>query len=617
MTEVDIKQATLEALFDLLLAHFNESELRDLCFKLGVIYEDLEGSTRKDKVRELLLAHDRRGQLPALTERLEQMRPHAALPHSVRKYIFSIKRLDRTEWLKAHGFEPDPFLPAAFKAGTDPLFELPGTPSFIAPPAIDELIGTPTTPGYRFIFAPKGGGKTSLRRFIFNKFTEDLLQWYPHKGRPLVLPIEYITHEYSLKDGAIEAHIRRIAQLIVQGGQHMLMDRAAHLTPPDFHLDLEQSLDNLIQDIDMSIRRWGLDGVCVLIDNLGRQLGSADEGWSFIQSIAARTTDLLAIDGLMFKFFCPTEFLHLAHSMLPNSYIYEIKWSSEQLRQVLEKRLEICISPQYRIIPAEKAFAGLFEQPDRIERIKEQFVDLGQSYDAPAMMWQLGHYLLQEHFESVSDQRQPIGALIRYELLDQALSRLTRTERYAIPPTLRISPPDEVPNDAGGTGANDASLQPDDRAVVALEKIVEILGNCCNDQDNSYNSLFPDSDISNAVVPQTGRNLDTILEKLTVVVDKLSGFVEKAVNRQVNTLPMNGKIQQVYELLSQDKMKEACEIVMELDIGAGTIFLNRWTRLRRDERAGKVNRDTISSDITTLIDKIHEWCTDYLKQYST
>jgi hypothetical protein len=38
----------------LLVMHFNESELRDLCFDLGVDYESLPGHAKSDKARELL-----------------------------------------------------------------------------------------------------------------------------------------------------------------------------------------------------------------------------------------------------------------------------------------------------------------------------------------------------------------------------------------------------------------------------------------------------------------------------------------------------------------------------------------------------------------------------------
>jgi hypothetical protein len=49
--------------------HFNESELQDLCYRLGIDYENLQGLTKRDRTRSLTLymeRHDRTGELVAL-----------------------------------------------------------------------------------------------------------------------------------------------------------------------------------------------------------------------------------------------------------------------------------------------------------------------------------------------------------------------------------------------------------------------------------------------------------------------------------------------------------------------------------------------------------------------
>jgi hypothetical protein len=43
------------ALLDLLKAHFNDSELRDLCFDLHIIYEDLGGDGKAAVKRQVFL----------------------------------------------------------------------------------------------------------------------------------------------------------------------------------------------------------------------------------------------------------------------------------------------------------------------------------------------------------------------------------------------------------------------------------------------------------------------------------------------------------------------------------------------------------------------------------
>ncbi len=63
-------------LFNAMANSFNLSELRTLCFKLGVNHEDLPGeNTIIDTTRELIVYVDRRNQLNALLALLQQERP--------------------------------------------------------------------------------------------------------------------------------------------------------------------------------------------------------------------------------------------------------------------------------------------------------------------------------------------------------------------------------------------------------------------------------------------------------------------------------------------------------------------------------------------------------------
>lgn len=74
-TGSDLDHANLVSLFQKVDRAFNESDLRDLCFRLHVDYEDLAGSTKRDKVRELVMWMDRNGRLPDLTILAAQLRP--------------------------------------------------------------------------------------------------------------------------------------------------------------------------------------------------------------------------------------------------------------------------------------------------------------------------------------------------------------------------------------------------------------------------------------------------------------------------------------------------------------------------------------------------------------
>ncbi|MCB8942898.1 MAG: leucine-rich repeat domain-containing protein [Ardenticatenaceae bacterium] len=71
-----LKTAGLSSLRQTLLQAFSDDELNDLCFELGLDFTDLPGDTRIDKVRELILWFERRGQLEKLIEYARVQRPH-------------------------------------------------------------------------------------------------------------------------------------------------------------------------------------------------------------------------------------------------------------------------------------------------------------------------------------------------------------------------------------------------------------------------------------------------------------------------------------------------------------------------------------------------------------
>lgn len=54
---------------------FNESELRDLCFDLGLDYDDLPGTGKKDKARELVGYYHRHGRIGELVQACLRRRP--------------------------------------------------------------------------------------------------------------------------------------------------------------------------------------------------------------------------------------------------------------------------------------------------------------------------------------------------------------------------------------------------------------------------------------------------------------------------------------------------------------------------------------------------------------
>ena len=80
------EQANLVKLFQKIDQHFNDSELRNLAFRLGVEYENLTGETRRDKARELVTHMQRHVRLSELINQTAALRPrpNGKISHSRR-----------------------------------------------------------------------------------------------------------------------------------------------------------------------------------------------------------------------------------------------------------------------------------------------------------------------------------------------------------------------------------------------------------------------------------------------------------------------------------------------------------------------------------------------------
>lgn len=76
----DENQDYLSAIHQLLIRLYNAEELRSLCFRLGVDYDDLPPGGREAKARELVTHLDRRGRLPELQTAVQTERPNAVWP---------------------------------------------------------------------------------------------------------------------------------------------------------------------------------------------------------------------------------------------------------------------------------------------------------------------------------------------------------------------------------------------------------------------------------------------------------------------------------------------------------------------------------------------------------
>ena len=81
---------------------FDEEELRTLCFRLGLDYDDLPGRSQGSKARELVALFDRRGQLTVLADAVEQREDIVPTPQPVPEpetpYTLLLRHADEEWW---------------------------------------------------------------------------------------------------------------------------------------------------------------------------------------------------------------------------------------------------------------------------------------------------------------------------------------------------------------------------------------------------------------------------------------------------------------------------------------------------------------------------------------
>jgi tetratricopeptide (TPR) repeat protein len=76
ISSVDADKSSRAQLRRVLDEYFNETELRNLCFDMGIDYEGLSSGGKADKARELIAHCERRGQVDELERRCRELRPN-------------------------------------------------------------------------------------------------------------------------------------------------------------------------------------------------------------------------------------------------------------------------------------------------------------------------------------------------------------------------------------------------------------------------------------------------------------------------------------------------------------------------------------------------------------
>lgn len=321
--------------------------------------------------------------------------------------------LSRHDWLRSHGLADDPFPVESFQAETDPLFDQIGMPAFVDPLNYERIRGWPGQLGYRFIFAASGGGKSSLRRRMKRDFDESLTRTI--SGTPKVLAVEYIDHDYPLDEVEAESHIVRIVRLIQQAAKEQSL-------PIDLDISEDVSPRVSLAEIAKKCKTAGLDGVYILIDNIDAQYGQGlKTAFHRIQKLATHL-DLLRMKNVAFKFMLPLELLVLARQSLPLNHFpaFIIKWDESTLESVLNQRMATC--SESRIGESVLLSDLCSEQPG--DSLTKDLLAFGVQTNSPRAMWQLGYYVLEEHFNQSRECRQLSTRLIESSVILRAYDRV-------------------------------------------------------------------------------------------------------------------------------------------------------------------------------------------------
>lgn len=87
----------INKLRQILIDCFNESELQNLVFDLGIDYENLPGKSKEDKTRELIAFLERRGRVSELVRVCYQLRPNLPWEEALGREDLQISRILHTK----------------------------------------------------------------------------------------------------------------------------------------------------------------------------------------------------------------------------------------------------------------------------------------------------------------------------------------------------------------------------------------------------------------------------------------------------------------------------------------------------------------------------------------
>ena len=283
-------------------------------------------------------------------------------------------------WLQANGFVDNPFSPGSLHAETDNLSGVSLHNQYLQREDIDLLLGSFDAPGYRFIVAGPGGGKTAVRLQIHMTY-EKIDQF---SDKPQALIIDYVEHDYPTAENEVSHHINRILHIAEQKLGHIDLVNERKLVRKSPKKALEHLVDNC--------KKLGYEGVYCLVDNISPQK-------TLSMAIAH---DLFDINGFILKFFVPNNPVMVAE--FAPAFIeyppYFVEWSADSLSQSLDKRLTVFLDPKLissTVIPGVSFLCESHISAD----VQDCFIKVGMYGGGPGLMWDFGNCLIEEHVQSV------------------------------------------------------------------------------------------------------------------------------------------------------------------------------------------------------------------------
>lgn len=281
-------------------------------------------------------------------------------------------------WLSTNGFVDNPFAFVSLHAETDRLLDSLLYDQYLQRDDIDLLVGNFDAPGYRFIVAGSGGGKSAVRLQIHLIYEQ--IDQFSDKPRALIL--DYILPEDPDFENNVSHHVKHILNIAEQklGNVDLTKEKKLAQRSP------KRALELLVNDC----RKMGFEGVYCLVDNLSPQKTLA----------LATASRLFDIHGFILKFFIsdnPISLVGFASAFIGYPPCH-MRWDERSLALALNTRLNMFLDPKFRsstVVPGVSFLCVGHTAAD----VQDYFIKVGKYGGGPGLMWEFGSCLFEEHMK--------------------------------------------------------------------------------------------------------------------------------------------------------------------------------------------------------------------------